>query len=447
MTPPISSLPTELFLNVARFLRHEDLVQLMTVSKRIHQIIEPLLWTKLELHRPDYHEDHGYSQSGSAVGPQDRPYMQQPPSNYPEDEFRFDEYYVETARRWLKNFEHYVEGSSQRLERLAAQVRWLCITVDPYKNDGPERDCWNALTKFINLEYLEVHAKWNEWNAVKPFDTTARPLTKLRTVKMRGYVPQEFLQYICQQPELITDLELAILDAPIGSILYHARRNPPNESETPEGYEGMTDAEAEALDDIEDFSQEEIAPRPLPWMRETLAARFTYLTRLWLCKPAEPFKHNLLSILETYYSERSDQKALEEWVSLLRAARDTLVYLTLENRLAVRELESSCSGSDDYMEYYCHGPSYERFVGTVLPVILEDRPWPALKQLQLYGIEVHGPATPKPKRAPDVNVKGQLKARFPGVSIECYLGRRILFDPRRGTVCNGGDVLGWRGDV
>jgi hypothetical protein len=291
------------------------------------------------------------------------------------------------------------------------------------------------------LEYLEVHTEWSGLNEAKPFQrSSALPLTKLHTVKLRGYVPRDFVLYVCQHSDIV-DLELAVLDTPIGGVLPYSRINPPpDQVEPPEDYEGMTDQELDALDDVEDFEAEGIAPRPLWWMPEDLP-QFTFLTHLWLCKPAEP-SQDANDLYGTYYSEPSDQRALEAWASIIRGSRRTLTYLTLEDRLTVYEIESDSTDSDEYMQLYSHGPSYKRFVAIVLPALLEEAEWASLKQLQLYGLEVYD-AENSHTRPPDLGVRSKLRQRHPRAEIETYLGRRMLFDDGNGQISSSVDVLGY----
>ncbi|KAF2806851.1 uncharacterized protein BDZ99DRAFT_500896 [Mytilinidion resinicola] len=441
MAAPIDGLPTELFLEVTRYLRHGDLFQLMQVCKKCHQIVEPILWTKVELHRPSYHEDYAYPHWNTDARCEERPYMHLAEIG-PTDYHYLDSRHADVARVFLTRFENIEKDGSERLRRLASQVRWLCLHVDPYEDGYMNRNCWNVFMMFTNLEYLEVDAAWA---ALEPFHSDAQPLAKLRTVKLRGYVPREFVQYLCQRPSHIVDLELALLDNPVGGTLPYKRTNPPPKAlKPPEDYEGMTEEEIGAFDDVEEFDEEQIAPRPLCWMPEGLGSQFTVLTRLWLCKPGEP-AFDIDSWHSAYYSALSDKRALETWASIIRTARATIVYLTLEDRLSVEEIEVESTDSDEFMQYYSHGLSYHRFVAIVLPVLMEEAQWPSLKQLQLYGIEIHD-STHSRDRHPHVDIRSKLRQRHPHAKVETYLGRRMTFDHATGEVnMYRGDGIGWDG--
>jgi F-box-like len=432
----IESLPTELLHEIfTGYLCLGDLVQLMRACKRSHQIIEPFIWTKIELHRPHYHEDYAFGKSNNKLVTTDRPYQQSYFNIDVENTFYKDQYYSEINRKFLKGFEEPPSDSLGHVERLASKVRWLCLEVDQYEDNHTLRDCWNALTSFVNLKYLEIHARFSEWNEIKPFNIDAAPLERLQTVKLRGYVPEYFVLYILQRPSHIIELELALLDDPVGSTRYDPRRNPPKQSEVPEDYEGMTE---EDLDNIEDMDEEEIAPRPLGCLPESLSGQFKSLTHLWLCKPAAIDQDNH-TYSDIYYSQPSDQRTLKEWASLLHAARGTLKSLTLEQRPATHQIEMDSTGSDEFMHGRCFGPSYRHFVEIVLPVLLEDAKWPALENILLCGLEV-GDVDITPSGDP--TVERQLRSKFPKVDITIELGRRILFLPEDGIVCRGGDVLG-----
>lgn len=376
--------PPEIFLQITSHLPHGDLFQLIQVSKSVQALVEPLLWREIELHRPHYHEDLAVDKCSIH-----RPYKYDVAHGLfgtAHQTHYLDQYYSKTARIFIKKF----ENPSEENDRLARHVRWLCLEVDMYEDDSVERNCWNALTQFVNLEYLEIHARWTSYNEVEQLDAAAAPLEKLHTIKLRGFVPNYFVEYLLRRPSQIKELELAVLDNPIGSNLHEPRENPPpDQPEVPEDFEGMTDEEVNALDELEEFDGEEIAPRPLLCIPNTIVSQFKNLTHLWLCKPTNVYDGAELRDMfqDMYFSEPSDTKSFHEWANLLTATKDTLTHLTLEHRPTTGEIESDSTESDEFMRLRSEGPSYRRFREIVLPILLNPQGWSALKQITLIGVE------------------------------------------------------------
>lgn len=98
-----------------------------------------------------------------------------------------------------------------------------------------------------------------------------------------------------------------------------------------------------------------------------------------------------------------------------------------------------------------NGESYEMFVETVLPVLLESSEFPALKTIRTFGFEAYDEKrkhTSNPMRLHDkytensVDVPGQLQAAFPNVMVTDHVGRRILMDSEDdGTPSGGGELI------
>ncbi|KAF2186922.1 hypothetical protein K469DRAFT_705452 [Zopfia rhizophila CBS 207.26] len=448
MPSPIDVLPSELFFRVTTFLRHHDLTVLTRVSRKFHEIIQPLLWTKIELHRPSFHEDYAHKELRGEEEAMNRPYQLDSTTWRPENKWKMDMEWEPKLTEFISIFEEDTMADRARARHLASMTRWLCLTVVPYLDDRHKRDVWNALAMFTNLEYLEVSAFWSSDNEVVPLKLDTPPMSKLRTVKLRGYVPADFVRHVCQNAPGITELQLALLDAPIGSSLYDNRKNPPPKAHA-EDYEGMTEQELDALDDVENFESEEcVAPRPLACLNSGIISRLTSLTCLYLCRPskAKDFD-NEYAFHDIYVSVPADKRALYEWAALIRATRSTLVHLTFDQRPVGDENEPDGTRNTEFMVYYCHGPGYQRFVDIVLPVLLEDDAWPALRSIHLFGFETDGRDISKyipnytGRIHRGVDLKRQLSERFPDADVIVGLGRRMLVEEETGEVCSGGDVL------
>lgn len=487
MPSPLDILPTELFLHVVSFLRHQDLVLLSCVSRNFQKTIEPVLWSKIELHRPLFHEDYAHKVLRENEAVLER-FYHYPHENVMKDDNKntkawdspwkheWERKSDQKVTEFLWNFEEKMMSDRARAEYLASLVRWLCLPVlgtyrgnYEFDRDGAKFDPWNALAMFTNLEYLEVSAFWEQPRLVEPFKVPQHPAPKLHTLKLRGYVPAEFVRYLCQSAETIMELHLGILDAPIGSLLFEPRRNPPPpgpggsdakgdleeeeakgqpkdeimevpEDEGEERRENKPGGESENEEQDEDLEQEQIAPRPLACLTPSIISKFTSLTTLYLYRPSQSIEITD-DMGDIYVSVKSDTQILREWASLLRATRKTLKEVTLEQKPVANENEPDGTGNNEFMMLYCHGPGYQRFVDIVLPVLLEDAVWPALHSIRLFGFESYGMSYAGYEPEEGVDLMKQLKNRFPGVEVHSELGRRMLFLEETGEVEGYGDVL------
>jgi hypothetical protein len=158
---------------------------------------------------------------------------------------------------------------------------------------------------------------------------------------------------------------------------------------------------------------------------------------LYLCRPSEA--DNTGWDREIHSSIDSDKRALNEWASLLKSARKTLTCVTFDQRLVAAEEEQDGMDNEVFVEAYCNGPGYDRFVEMVLPVILEKAKWPALKEIRLFGFEAQDHRSQR-----SVDLVGQLKAHF-GDSVEVRNGRGrwMVMSDESGSreLQDGGDVL------
>jgi hypothetical protein len=327
-------------------------------------------------------------------------------------------------------FEKTLKDKPERAARLADQVKSLCIEVDPYEDEGGQRDCWNILVGFRNLEVLEIHAWTSKWNEVLPFDTPSATLTKLRKVKLYGHVPISFARFIYRSAASTTrSFEICLLDERVASNRAIEEKEP---SITSNGDAISHDSGSEDMD------RDMVEPRLLAFLGLIESSSFIVLSQLWLCKPALSSQNaNENNWCKIYFSPKFDRSVLLEWAALLRSIKSisTLRHLTFEHRLVAPEIESDSTSSDEYMVRYRHGPSNRLFLGLVLPVLLEEGGWLALKRLWFHGITLETQS----------NEQG-LQIRFPGVEIKSSIGKRMLFSADYGTACNygGGDCLGWK---
>ncbi|KAJ7252376.1 hypothetical protein B0H12DRAFT_1118026 [Mycena haematopus] len=462
MPPQLGSLANELRTHICSFQDHHDLTVLMQANKSLSSLIEPMLYSQVELHQPGYHEHYQYPSELNVTPREQRNYRDS--GNNPEFDGFNNWDAAEKAFRFMKLFEDTAESDGghprARREALAEHVRLLCMDFSLDYDDEHLVDPLGIIPCFRNLRHLELVMKWpwkySVWDAaVQAFVAKSHsPLNNLRTLRLRGYVPKEFVQYLCKGTTGITDLELAVLDRPIGSSLCYDRMNPPP------GWKGIkseVDGDAwldgEGSDDTEDsdaenFDNEEcIAPRALAALLDDvdLAKQFPCLTRLRLCRPVESEREG---VRDVFVSVPSDVAILKEWAALIRATRGTLEHLILDQRPFAEDIEQDSTGDEEFLRLYSYGPGYDRFVKHALPALLEDGvEWPNLKHVHLHGFDV-------PPEGDDMNLDAQrlraiLDAHFKplGVDVRSDLGRRMIYTEDSGVIRDGDGLGGRRWDL
>ncbi|KAF7350842.1 hypothetical protein MSAN_01646200 [Mycena sanguinolenta] len=391
------SLANELQEHICGFHGHHDLTVLMRVNKSLCRLVEPMLYSKVELHPPGYHEYYAFPSEMDTIPPEPRNYWTKA-SVYDALDGLDEIHAAYKTESFMKLFDDSDDGHSRaRREALAKYVRVLCLELPLDNSDEDVADPLGILASFQNLTHLELTMNWAYQQeisnkVVRDFLAKSRPpLESLRTLRLRGYLPKEFVQYLCRGTTSISDLELAVLDRPIGSSLAYDRRNPPRKRKS-EGYEDEDEDDDEddtAEDsDAEDFEHEEcIAPRALATLGDVdLTRQFASLTRLRLCRPAESQRGG---VKDVYVSVVSDIAILKEWAALIRATRSTLEHLVLDQRPFAEEIELDSTGDEEFLRAYAYGPGYDRFVEHALPALIEDgAEWPRLKSVHLHGFDV-----------------------------------------------------------
>jgi hypothetical protein len=475
MSSILEVLPTELFLNVIRFLRHADLTLLARSSRQLQAVVEPILWTKIEFHSQSFHEYHVHKQLKEEEEALQRPYHQYISQFSGKDQIlgyggnQRDEQYHHKVRSFFKVLQNDHKGDQKRVDDLAGRVRWLCLPVNGMSaNWHKESDPWNALAVLKNLEYLELSAFWKPLEEVVPFAGSSHTLLNLSTLKLRGYIPADFVDYLLRSASTITNLELGLLDVPLGNV--EQQYPPPPLSPMPtesDDNENMADADAadevekspspslaqpQDVENVEEADESsvmynDIAPRSMVCLVPNTISYFTSLNRVYLCRPSEAGDQSNFMTMFTgvFTSVRADIQILKEWAALIRGVRNTIVHLTLDQRPVGEENEPDGTTNREFMFLYNHGPGYHRFVEHVVPVFLEDVEWPALKSIQLFGFEWDGRKLKDSwhftRSGEGVDIDKQLQQRFPKVAVSSALGKRMLFTNDTGEVASGGDVL------
>lgn len=483
-TTTLGTLPTEIKTTICDFLDHDALTPLMCVDKAWHQLIEPMIWTAVELHRPGFHASYRYPDAADfqccnmPLGHLATDWV----AEHYQDWYSEDGVCVEMATRFISTFTggRRIEEDAgretgtlaDRYYRLAGMVRHLCLTVDLRFDDDDhhshpdwQNDCWSVFYHFRNLEHLEIVGR-------DPYPANWRPppaalfprgqgLPKLHSLRLRGHLPRGFVRYICElaAPNLV-DLELAILDKAVDG---RAERDDSQEDDCVDSNEDEED------EDGEDFSLfNGVAPRPLACLTQPgsggdMSLSFPRLARLYLCKPTSSSRDiddpaDPLAWGTPFVSIRSDTALLREWAHLLRRTSPSLEHLILDQRPALSELGLDSTGGDEFLAIYPYGPGYDRFVEHVLvPVLLdEDIAWPRLRTIRLYGFDVpeelNGfwrsswprPTGPQPG---ENRLLSRVRERFDplGVDVGSSLGRGMAFRSDGGMM-HPGDGCGWEAE-
>ncbi|KAJ6480364.1 hypothetical protein C8R45DRAFT_352124 [Mycena sanguinolenta] len=453
------SLANELQAHICGFQDHHNLTVLMRVNKSLSRLVEPMLYSQVELHPPDYHEYYRYPSETENIPTEYRKYWTE--ASVYEPFLGLKE--VHAAYKTDAFMELFEDSDGDypraRREALAKHVRLLCLELSLDNSNTHAADPFGIIASFQNLTHLELTINWpcqhQIWNKVARdfFAKSHPPLENLHTLRLRGYLQKEFVQYLCRGATGILDLELAVLDRPIGSVLVYDRKNPPRKRKS-EGYDDDDDEDdhndATEESDAENFEDEEcISPRALAALDGVdLARQFSSLARLRLCRPAESLCEGVQYV---YVSVASDITILKEWAALLRATRATLEHLVLDQHPFAEQIEQDGTGDEEFLRAYAYGPGYDRFVEHALPALIEDGvEWPRLKSVHLHGFDV------PPKGGQDEDDDGTVNktqrllkvvaARFEslGVDVRSDLGRRMVYEEGNGVIRSYVDGFGAR---
>jgi hypothetical protein len=423
----------------------EDLCALIRVNKAYQSVVQPLLWTVIEMHLSNFHTNFAHD----ALRLEEATRRMVPPYNIGlpiKGGFFSDIGARDRSKKFLRTFSSEKTGvkelREERKKELGALVRWLCLPTSTWTSSVLVQ----AFSYFANLEHLEISGFWSRNSNMDVFEAPLPGLQKLTTLKLRGYFHKEFVRWLLLEPDRIEELQLAILDRPVGSS--NCRREdwvnpPPPENQRPDDFyrirEDMSEDELAKVEEHEDLAQEWVAPRALACLTPEIMSRLVSLKRLYLCKPSSGEKV-LDDVL--YFSTPSDEQIFEEWSALLKATRGTLQHLTLDQRVVAHEDVADGGTNREFMRQCANGPSYERFVKKVLPALLESKRCPNLKVIRLFGFEAHDEGVPKrfcnPMCYPDrsVDVPGQLRAAFPDAEVSDYAGRRLVIENNSGELAS-----------
>ncbi|KAF7350646.1 hypothetical protein MSAN_01624900 [Mycena sanguinolenta] len=196
------SLANELQEHIYSFQDYHNLTVLMRVNKSLCLLVEPMLYSKVELHPPDYHEYYRYPSETDSIPGEHRNYWTEASVYEGTQGLKECDADVKT-HAFMSVFDDSDDGPPRaRREALAQHVRLLCLELSLDSSDESVADPLGILASFQNLTHLELTMNWpcqhQIWDkAVQAFLAKSRPpLENLRTLRLRGYVPKEFVQYL-----------------------------------------------------------------------------------------------------------------------------------------------------------------------------------------------------------------------------------------------------------
>ncbi|KAG9189532.1 hypothetical protein G6011_06400 [Alternaria panax] len=209
----IEKLPMKLANELMGYLPPHDLTKLARASKRCHDFAQSLLWGSIELHRKDAHHKCFTLSKRNYT----REYLDdqlRDPWSYrncdsTDVEFNLRNLHFGAAIKQLCE----PTGISESWGRLAPLVRHLCLTVTP---NSPSQ-IWNTILSLPDLNTLEVIGEHSQDRLGPPAaQSLRRPVaTKVQNVRLRGYIPVEFVSAICKaSASSIESLDFGVLEKP-----------------------------------------------------------------------------------------------------------------------------------------------------------------------------------------------------------------------------------------
>jgi hypothetical protein len=394
MAPLLTTLPNELFQEIASLLLLPDQAALGRTCKQLNQLLTPTIWSDVELHHRGTHEgmdvDHemdswarqdpeerlemaladepGYPYKKLVLEPSRRKYSQiefdpvqwakraklRTARTYTRYEINITNDYSQCGReKLLLNVRKFT--SNTRWDFLAQLVQSLCISV------GVNNKVVEMIASFSNLRNLELTGyplhKGDQATAAAP----DLYLPRLEFLKLRGYLSGALARRFCgSNAEHITHLNLGLLATTTDDAAYTGtllKINDENsalvsdeEAESylqngaeaaatlaPKAEDGSDDADTGEEEDEDDENDEEQQPWSLHspiWLPRWLSQRFATLTHLHLVKPYTG-ESQWMFVHDGYIDipHRYEQILNKEWVFLLQAVAGTLKELILEHRL------------------------------------------------------------------------------------------------------------------
>ncbi|UPK89752.1 hypothetical protein LCI18_000687 [Fusarium solani-melongenae] len=399
------TLPIETILEISSYLSFSQKSKLSRTCKRINALIEPQIWTDIELHGDGYHETRDQIK-------------QPPPFKSPSDRVYIGRYrggWRPERLSPLNILRQLLETDQDRVRKVAGRVRSLCTVISA----GDK--VWDVLPYFSNLEALELYARWDKIDQVTP-EVDHPPLACLRFAKLFGYIPQAGARWVLRSGPTLERLELGMLDRPLMTPLYPDRDPAPLPEEKVGGGDDYSDYGS--------LSADHTFPRPLGGFLPEEGISMPILRHLFLCSSAHVEDYPLDGAW-TAWSSRAEEASCKDWMGILMASRRTLQTLVLEHKPTLPDIEL-----DTWRESDCLRHFHKNNDGTVssrLAEVLEAvgvhkvEEFPELTRVYFYGIIVSKNLDSSPsEERPVGRVMKRLGQR--GVRCEARRGQWSIFE-------------------
>ncbi|KAF7552410.1 hypothetical protein G7Z17_g4363 [Cylindrodendrum hubeiense] len=414
-------LPDELLLCVTSWLTPHELARLMRTCKRFNALVEPLLWTDIELHEAGFHESHQELKDPPPLIPTYRR------AYHRKQGWGCGQGARDKAAKFFTVLQILHDEDPSRLQELTRRVRNLCSVAQPELKPWDEANgkwlgavqIWQLLPYFTNLETLELHG--DNYYSSKYEEATPEftmPPLNLRFAKLFGYIPRSVARWVLRGGGTIERLELGMLDRPISTYGTSEPEFPPlpeenlAESDDDESYYGS-------------LCDEAIVPRPQSgFLPEASECDLPRVKHLYLCQPSEG---NYETTAGDYsWSKRAEKACLADWRKIIQMAGQTLETLVLEQRPGAQYNESRIVTEAEFIRTDISGVGNTALV-LMVEELIKDEELPELKKVYLYGMTVDEDSEGRPS----ANVPaGRFMTLLDSQAVQCEarLGQWCYFD-------------------
>ncbi|KAH7272953.1 hypothetical protein B0J15DRAFT_590727 [Fusarium solani] len=359
------TLPIEIILEISSYLSFSQRSKFSRTCKHINALIEPQIWSDIELHGDGYHETRNeISYPPPFKSPSDRVYIGIYRGRYPPERLSP-----------LNILRQLLETDQDRVRKVASRVRSLCTVISA----GDK--VWDILPYFSNLEALELYGRWDKVDQVTP-EVDHPPLAKLRFAKLLGYIPRAGARWVLRSGPTLERLELGMLDRPLMSPLYPDRDPAPLPEENLAGDDESSDYGS--------LSAENTFPRPLGGFLPEEGISMPILRHLYLCSSAHVEDNPWESW--SAWSSRAEEASCQDWMGILMASRRTLQTLVLEHKLTLLHISLDTWCESDCLRHFHE--NNDGAVSSKLAEVLEavgvhkGEEFPELTRVYFYGIVV-----------------------------------------------------------
>ena len=199
-TSDFNSVPADVLLNVAIFLRPNELASLVRTSK-LFTGLQFLVWRSIELHPPRFHGELSSHSSNLRFLVDSQSPEPKALQNYERMRKKTKIFFLTLKNLRLSN--------PTRWQLLAGSVRHLCFTAK-------HSNAIEAIPDFFNLERLHIvtnfFGSYEKLHKGAQADYPSLP-TGLRDVRLRGYFPKRFIRELLRASPHIERLDLGLLDS------------------------------------------------------------------------------------------------------------------------------------------------------------------------------------------------------------------------------------------